>query len=222
MISETPETQLNHLLTPNLLQSAINRSRQLSAPYLTPDRATADPSAEADALAAHSARHTTATMAISRILTLRAASSRALTRANIARCITTFGRHHTDSQLIPRAPSAATLDPCISEPTKTPRAGPDVGSSEVQIAILTAKIRVLADRWQGEARKDKANKRNLRLLLHRRQKLLRYMLRTERGSGRWQHMVEKLGLTPATWEGQIAVEDWMRVEREGEIAKSSA
>ena len=86
------------------------------------------------------------------------------------------------------------------------RAGPDTGSSEVQIGILTAKIRRLADQYEGVSRNDKVNKRNLRLLLHRRQKLLKYMERRERGSGRWYNMIETLGLTEATWKGQIAVE----------------
>lgn len=88
---------------------------------------------------------------------------------------------------------------------KTPRAGADTGSSEVQIAILTAKIRVLADRYEGVNRNDKVNKRNLRLLLHRRQKLLKYMERKERGGERWQYMLGMLGLTEATWRGQLEV-----------------
>lgn len=83
----------------------------------------------------------------------------------------------------------------------------------MQIAILTAKIRVLADRWDGVARKDKVNKRNLRLLLHRRQKLLKYMERKERGGDRWRHVIEVLGLTEATWKGQIAVEDPPKVAK---------
>ena len=87
----------------------------------------------------------------------------------------------------------------------TPRAGKDTGSSEVQIAILTAKIRILADAFEGHASGDKVNKRNLRLLLHRRQKLLRYLKKRERGSGRWEFLLKMLGLTEATWEGQIAV-----------------
>jgi ribosomal protein S15 len=84
------------------------------------------------------------------------------------------------------------------------RAGPDTGSSEVQIAILTAKIRTLTKALDiNRGYKDKHNKRNLRLLVHRRQKLLAYMERKERGSERWTRMIEKLGLTPATWRGQI-------------------
>ena len=127
---------------------------------------------------------------------------------NTQKIINTFGRHQTDLSLRPKAPSLAKLtSPNADElMLKRPeRAGKDTGSSEVQIGILTAKIRVLADHYEGN-RKDKANKRNLRLLLHRRQKLLKYMEKKERGSGRWQNMIEKLGLTEATWKGEIAVQ----------------
>ena len=89
--------------------------------------------------------------------------------------------------------------------TKTPRAGPDTGSSEVQIAILTAKINVLADVLEARGSKDKVNKRNLRLLVHRRQKLLTYMKRKERGGERWTHLIQQLGLTEATYKGEISL-----------------
>jgi len=83
--------------------------------------------------------------------------------------------------------------------------GPDTGSSEVQIAILTAKIRTLADFLETRGRGDKVNKRNLRLLVHRRQKLLAYLERKERGGGRFKHVVETLGLTEGTWRGEISL-----------------
>lgn len=89
--------------------------------------------------------------------------------------------------------------------SRTPRAGPDTGSSEVQIAILTAKIRVLADSQEVVGHKDKVNKRNLRLLVHRRQKLLKYLRRKERGSERWTNVVDKLGLTDGTWKEEISL-----------------
>ena len=89
---------------------------------------------------------------------------------------------------------------------KTPRAGPDTGSSEVQVAILTAKIKVLADHMLLKGRqKDKVNKRNLRLLVHRRQKLLQYLRRKERGGDRWQNLISTLGLTEGTWKGEISL-----------------
>ena len=90
-------------------------------------------------------------------------------------------------------------------PEALTRAGPDTGSSEVQIGILTVKIKALADYLQLRGKKDKVNKRNLRLLVHRRQKLLRYVQKKERGGHRWQHLVETLGLTDGTWKGEISL-----------------
>jgi len=91
------------------------------------------------------------------------------------------------------------------QPDKTPRAGPDTGSSEVQIAVLTAKIRTLADFLETRGKTDKVNKRNLRLLVHRRQKLLLYLRRKERGGPRWQNIIDTLGLTEGTWRGEISL-----------------
>ncbi|MCJ1414401.1 hypothetical protein MMC32_000727 [Xylographa parallela] len=199
---------LNHFLTPPDLAAALTTSHALTQPL---ESAIADPSLLSRAHSAHAAAHTNAAEALSRILSLANASSRARTQANTQRCIATFGRHATDAFLRPRPLTTYELDPDVVTDTKTPRAGKDTGSSEVQIAILTAKIRVLADRWEGAEKNDKVNKRNLRLLLHRRQKLLRYMERKERGGERWRHLVGMLGLTEATWKGQIAVEDGERV-----------
>jgi len=124
-------------------------------------------------------------------------------RVNKQKCIETFGRHNTDQILppklasnVPRGPGAA---PAAID---TPRAGPDTGSSEVQIAILTAKIRALSNNLH---KKDKTNKRNLTLLVHRRQKLLRYLRRKEHGGPRWQNLIETLGLTEGTWQGEITL-----------------
>ncbi|EHK99749.1 putative 30S ribosomal protein S15 [Glarea lozoyensis 74030] len=88
----------------------------------------------------------------------------------------------------------------------TPRAGPDTGSSEVQIAILTAKIKVLADQLEKKGgNKDKVNKRNLRIMVHKRQKHLNYLRRKERGSDRWQNLISTLGLTEGTYKGEISL-----------------
>ncbi|MCJ1398477.1 hypothetical protein MMC11_001677 [Xylographa trunciseda] len=198
---------LNHFLTPPELSAALSTSHALTRPL---ESLAADPTLLSRANSTHTAEHTTASEALSRILSLTNASSRARTRANTQRCVETFGRHATDTFLRPRPLTSYELNPDVFTAKKTPRAGKDTGSSEVQIAILTAKIRILADRWQGAERNDKVNKRNLRLLLHRRQKLLRYMERKERGGERWQHLVGMLGLTEATWKGQIAVEDAKR------------
>lgn len=148
-----------------------------------------------------------------RLTSLTNASSADRTRANIQRCIETFGRHNTDSYLRPKPISTSPrgskkLDAEAAagiNPATTPRVGPDTGSSEVQIAILTAKINTLADFLETRGRKDKVNARNLRLLVHRRQKLLRYLRKKERGGERWKHLIETLGLTEATWMGEISM-----------------
>ena len=196
---------LNHYLSKSELQRSLEFSYDLTEPVASQDRATADPQSEADNVERHQSWHTAAYEAVSRIINLGNANSQQRTRANVRRIIDTFGRHNTDQYLKPKAPSAAQLDPSLPHQIPTPRAGPDTGSSEVQIGILTAKIRVLADRYEGPNRMDKVNKRNLRLLLHRRQKLLKYMEKRERGSERWHNMIRTLGLTEATWRGQIAV-----------------
>ena len=207
--AETP--LLNHFLTSPELEAALSTSQALTNPPVPESRATSDPMTYQQAVSHHASAHSIASTALSRILDLSNASSCHRTRANTRRCIATFGRHVTDTFLRPKSLNKYQLaedtnhaDP--DAPTgKTPRAGADTGSSEVQIAILTAKIRVLADRYEGVNRNDKVNKRNLRLLLHRRQKLLKYMERKERGGERWQYMLGTLGLTEATWKGQLEV-----------------
>jgi len=146
-----------------------------------------------------------------RLTALTNASSADRTRANVQRCVETFGRHNTDAYLRPKPVSTSPRGSDLADAEAaegsaiTPRVGPDTGSSEVQIAILTAKINTLADFLETRGRKDKVNARNLRLLVHRRQKLLRYLKKKERGGERWQHLIETLGLTEATWMGEITL-----------------
>lgn len=128
-------------------------------------------------------------------------------RANTQRCIETFGRHNTDEILGGRTPTNVPRGPdAMPAAVPTPRAGPDTGSSEVQVAILTAKIRALKgelDKTRGN--KDRVNKRNLRVMVHKRQKLLKYLRRKEHGGPRWQNLIETLGLTEGTWKGEISL-----------------
>lgn len=196
---------LNNFITKTELKNSLNFSHQLTKPLLFESSAKRDPDEVAYTLRNHMQLHENAEKALNAILSLENASSKDRTRVNVRRIIDQFGRHNTDVYLKPKAPSAMSMNPSLGQPKPTPRAGPDVGSSEVQIGILTAKIRVLADWYENGGRMDKANKRNLRLLLHRRQKLLKYMFRKERGSERWQHMTQTLGLTEATWKGQLEV-----------------
>ncbi|KAI1740601.1 hypothetical protein F4680DRAFT_92824 [Xylaria scruposa] len=149
----------------------------------------------------HETMHTTAVEALQRIVDLEKGSSKDRRHANIRRCIETFGRHETDLTLPPKPLSRGQQDE-----ERPVRGGPDTGSSEVQIAILTAKIRALANELEkGRGYKDKVGKRDLRLMVHKRQRLMAYMERKERGSARWQHMIETLGLTEATYKGQITL-----------------
>lgn len=200
---------LNYFVTNTEFRESLAHSDHLSSPVRKDDPTTADPAAEDEAAAAHRQAHLNAQSAISRILSLDNTSSKERTRVNIQRCIDIFGRHNTDKTLRQKPYSAAHLrtlqaagDDALG---KTPRAGTDTGSSEVQIAILTAKIRTLANFLEGRGRKDKVNKRNLRLLVHKRQKLLAYLRKKERGGERWQHLIETLGLTEGTWKGEISL-----------------
>lgn len=164
-----------------------------------------DPQRRAENEKTHKEQHEIAAEALSRIVDLSNSSSADRRRINIQRCIDTFGRHNTDSYLRRKPTSNVPRPEDYVSNDKTPRAGPDTGSSEVQISILTAKIRTLSQFIAGRGRKDKANTRNLRLLVHRRQKLLQYMRKRERGGERWQNLVQTLGLTEGTWKGEIVV-----------------
>lgn len=192
------ENLLDHGIKHEELEKTLESSRRLTEPPSTDQEPAVQQTWDA--------RHANASESMQRILSLASGSNKHRTKKNIKRVIETFGRHVTDQTLKPKAPAAIKRNLFAETPEPTPRVGPDTGSSEVQIGILTAKIRVLADRYEGENRNDKINKRNLRLLLHRRQKLLKYMERKERGSERWQNMIQTLGLTPACWQGQIAVD----------------
>lgn len=153
-----------------------------------------------DLIAAFNQRHEHAVEAIRRIIALGNGSSPDRTRENKQLCIDIFGRHNTDN-LLPSDPGV----PKPSESNKTPRAGPDTGSSEVQAAILTVKIRALSKAMEEtkSANKDKHNKRNLRLMVHRRKKLLAYLKKKEKSGVRWRNIMDALGLDDAAIENEL-------------------
>ena len=206
-IKYTHDALLNHFLTPTELEESIKHSYSLTEPVEPENRDIADPVLEAAEKKKHVEGHARATTALARIVSLANASQKDKTRANIRRCVETFGRHNTEQTLRPRPPvNPEFVDQTLERPEQAPRAGPDTGSSEVQIAILTAKIRVLASQLEIKGgQKDKINKRNLRILVHKRQKLLQYLRRKERGGDRWRNLVETLGLTDGTWKGEISL-----------------
>ncbi|KAK3371838.1 hypothetical protein B0T24DRAFT_339081 [Lasiosphaeria ovina] len=195
----------NHLLTQEELDKAIEFAGRLAEPLTGAERGidnSRNKNAEEWEAEDYAYRHAKAVVALQRITDLNNGSAKDRKHANIRRCIDVFGRHNTDHTLArPGPPTARGVEP---QP-KPERAGPDTGSSEVQIAILTAKIRALALVLEGpKGNKDIINRRNLRVLCHKRQRLLRYMERKERGSERWQNMIKTLGLSPATWKEQIS------------------
>jgi ribosomal protein S15 len=179
-VVEKLEGNLNFRLSKEELAAQLEKSQFLAADSAQMDQESHKHSIEA----------------IMRIIKLDLGSSKDRLRVNVNRCIETFGRHNTDKSLTMQDGKKR---------RELPRGGPDVGSSEVQIAVLTAKINNLADGIDKSGKKDHHNKRNLRMLVHKRQKLLKYLRRKERGGPRWQNLVRELGLTDATWKGEIAV-----------------
>lgn len=192
---------LNNMLHKSEVEQAIQNAYALAKPVESFLGASVDPAKIEQDYRKHEENHARAAEAVRRITSLEHASAKDRQHANIRRCIETFGRHNTDLTLRPKPLSRGQPDA-----EKPIRGGLDTGSSEVQIAILTTKIQALASELeQNRGYKDKMNKRNLRLLAHRRQRLLRYMEKKERGSDRWHHMLQTLGLTPASWKEQITL-----------------
>jgi ribosomal protein S15 len=215
------KTYLNHFISREDVDQQLKESMNLSRP--APEHDTANEQIF-KMKEAHERRHQNATDAITRIINMRNGNADARIKVNVQRCIETFGRHNTDKFLPPKAKSISVKSPSAMGQIESPlsreeqlardlqplgdaikRAGADTGSSEVQIAILTAKIKSLADFLETRGRKDKVGKRDLRLLVHRRAKLLKYLRRKERGGPRWQRCIETLGLTEGTWKGEITL-----------------
>jgi ribosomal protein S15 len=226
------KTLLNYAFDPKTVKRQLWKSQKLAVPLGEIEVAKEQPSSQypwSDSLPYNKTKtieksadeieeqnkknHARAAEAIARITALENGSSKDRMRANKLRCVGTFGRHNTDRIFPPKAPSLSrsgadethTVRPKTNIAETAKRVGPDTGSSEVQIAILTAKIKSVADFLQTRGKGDKVNKRNLRLLVHRRQKLLIYLRRKERGGPRWQHCIETLGLTEGTWRGEISL-----------------
>ena len=71
------------------------------------------------------------------------------------------------------------------------RSDGDTGSPEVQVAILTERIRDLTGHLQTH-KHDYASRRGLVLLVGKRGRLLKYLSRTRRGD--YRALIERLGL----------------------------
>ena len=67
----------------------------------------------------------------------------------------------------------------------------DTGSAEVQVALLTARIRELTDHLKLH-KKDHSSRRGLIMMVNKRRKLLNYVQKKD--EGRYKELIEKLGL----------------------------
>lgn len=67
----------------------------------------------------------------------------------------------------------------------------DTGSPEVQIAVLTERIRNLTEHFKTHA-KDLHSRRGLLMMVSRRRRLLDYLKRTDQDS--YRKLIEELGL----------------------------
>ena len=68
--------------------------------------------------------------------------------------------------------------------------GADTGSTEVQVAILTARIRELTDHMRVH-KKDFHSRRGLLIMVGKRRKLLQYL--KDRDFARYQSLIQRLG-----------------------------
>lgn len=74
---------------------------------------------------------------------------------------------------------------------KFARQNGDVGSTEVQVALLTARISTLTQHLR-EHKQDNSTRRGLIAMVNRRRKLLRYL--SEKDNQRYQVLVRELNL----------------------------
>ncbi|KAK3816606.1 MAG: hypothetical protein J3Q66DRAFT_342962 [Benniella sp.] len=78
----------------------------------------------------------------------------------------------------------------------------DTGSPEVQAAVFTVRIHNLNQHIQAN-KKDMHNYRRLRILIHKRQKILKYLKKTD--PARYHACLDRLGLEPRSIEDEIVV-----------------
>lgn len=71
------------------------------------------------------------------------------------------------------------------------RAEKDTGSPEVQVSLITGRIKYLTDHFK-EHKKDFHSRRGLQSLVNKRRKLLKYLKRNDQS--RYQTLIQSLGL----------------------------
>ena len=67
----------------------------------------------------------------------------------------------------------------------------DTGSADVQVALLTARIKELTEHLKTH-KKDHSSRRGLIMMVNKRRKLLSYVQKKD--GGRYKELIEKLGL----------------------------
>jgi small subunit ribosomal protein S15 len=67
----------------------------------------------------------------------------------------------------------------------------DVGSPEVQVAVLSERISYLNDHFRVH-RKDHSSRRGLLTMVSKRRRLLEYLRRSD--TGRYRQLIERLGI----------------------------
>ncbi|KAJ7632769.1 hypothetical protein FB45DRAFT_791991 [Roridomyces roridus] len=90
----------------------------------------------------------------------------------------------------------------IIEGFSTPANPFDTGRTEVQVALLTYRIREVY-RHLKRCKHDVQNKLSLRKLVHQRAKILKYLKRSERA--RYDILLQQLAIEPAAVEGELVV-----------------
>jgi small subunit ribosomal protein S15 len=71
------------------------------------------------------------------------------------------------------------------------RADKDTGSPEVQVSLMTGRIKYLTDHFKAN-KKDFHSRRGLQTLVNKRRKLLKYLKRNDKS--RYQTLIQSLGL----------------------------
>ena len=71
------------------------------------------------------------------------------------------------------------------------RSEQDTGSVEVQVALLTKRIKDLTEHLKGHS-KDRSSRRGLIMMVNKRRKLLTYLQKED--DGRYKELIGKLGL----------------------------
>ncbi|KAK0521890.1 hypothetical protein OC834_000502 [Tilletia horrida] len=122
---------------------------------------------------------------LARVLDLRNASARGIRFENTRRIVAAFGRPLPDGRV-------------------------DSGNTEVQVALLTYRIRNMYSHL-ANARHDNHNRRQMNIMVHQRAKLLKYLKRTE--PQRYQALLPRVGLLPRAVEGELVLPGKPKVSR---------